>query len=83
MKFPKKQDLQQIELNNSSYIDFIDFMNLYKKCTSKPEKVPALSFDKTEKYVYLMGKEILPSDQRRMIKQAKSTYSSLGKALEK
>ena len=83
MKFPKKKDLQQIEPNNSSsYIDFIDFMNLYKKCTSKPEKVPALSFGKIEKYVYLTGKEILPSDQRRMIKQAKSTYSSLGKAFD-
>ena len=36
MKIPNKQGLQQIEFNHSSYIDFKDFMNLYKKCTTKP-----------------------------------------------
>ena len=35
-KIPNKQDLQQIAFNNSSDIDFKDFMNLYKKYTSKP-----------------------------------------------
>ena len=31
-----KRELQQIEFNHSSDIDFEDFMNLYKKCTAKP-----------------------------------------------
>ena len=30
-----------------------------------------------------MGEEIIPSDQRREIEQAKFTYSPIGKALEK
>ena len=33
MKIPNKRELQQIAFNNSSHIDFQDFMNLYKKCT--------------------------------------------------
>ena len=32
---------------------------------------------------YLTGKDILPSNQNQIIEQAKFTYSSLGKALEK
>ena len=32
---------------------------------------------------YLTGKAILPSDQNRVIEQAKFTYSLLGKAFEK
>ena len=34
-------------------------------------------------YEYLKGKEILPSDQRRVIENAKLTYPLLGKAFEK
>ena len=36
MKIPNKRELQQIAFNHSSYIDFKDFRNLYKKCTEKP-----------------------------------------------
>ena len=36
MKIPNKYELQQIAFNHSSDIDFKDFMNLYKKCTAKP-----------------------------------------------
>ena len=32
---------------------------------------------------YLTGEEILPSDQSRIIEQARFTYSPLGKAFEK
>ena len=46
-------------------------------------KVSALSSSKIDKYEYLTGKEILPSDQSLMIKQTKFTYSPLSKALEK
>ena len=43
----------------------------------------ALSSGKTDKYKYLTGEEILPSNKKQIIEQAKFTYSSLGKAFEK
>ena len=43
-------------------------------------KISALSAGKIDKYEYLTGKEILPSDQSKMIRQAKFTFSPLGKA---
>ena len=46
-------------------------------------KISALSSGKIDKYEYLTGEEILPSDQSRIIEQAKFTYSPLGKAFEK
>ena len=46
-------------------------------------KISALSSGKLDKYEYLTGEEILPSNQRQIIQQAKFTYSPLGKALEK
>ena len=38
---------------------------------------------KIDKYKYLTDEEILPSDQSRIIEQAKFTYNPLGKAFEK
>ena len=35
MKTPNKKELQQITSNDSSDIDFKDFINLYKKSTTK------------------------------------------------
>ena len=49
----------------------------------KAAKISALSSGKIDKYEYLAGEEILPSDQSRIIEQAKFTYSPLGKAFEK
>ena len=46
------------------------------------EKISVLS-GKINKYEYLTGKEILPSDQIRIIEQAKFIHSPLGKAFEK
>ena len=46
-------------------------------------KASLLSLDKIDKYEYLAGEEILPTDQSRMIKQTKLTYSPLDKAFEK
>ena len=46
-------------------------------------KILALSSGKIDKYEYLTGEEILPSNQQQLIEQAKFTYSSLGKAFEK
>ena len=37
----------------------------------------------TLSYEYLTSEEILPSNQRQITKQAKFTYSSLGKAFQK
>ena len=49
MKIPNKRELQQTALNNSSNIDFQDFMEIYKKCTTEP-------------YSLLVNDTILPSD---------------------
>ena len=46
-------------------------------------KISALSSGKLDKYEYLTGEEILPSNQQQIIQQAKVTYSPLGKAFEK
>ena len=46
-------------------------------------KILVLSSGKIDKYEYLTGEEILPSNQRQIIEQAKFTYSPLGKAFEK
>ena len=46
-------------------------------------KISALSSGKIDKYEYLTREEILPSNQRQIIQQAKFTYSPLGKAFEK
>ena len=46
-------------------------------------KISASSSGKIDKYEYLTGEEILPSNQQQIIEQAKFTYSPLGKTFEK
>ena len=46
-------------------------------------KISALSSNKLGKYEYLTAEEILPSNQKQIIEQAKFTYSPLGKVFEK
>ena len=46
-------------------------------------KISALSSGKLDKYEYLTGEEILPSNQQQITQQVKFNYSPLGKALEK
>ena len=46
-------------------------------------KISALSSGEIDKYEYLTGEDILPSNQQQIIEQAKFTYSPLGKAFEK
>ena len=46
-------------------------------------KMSALSSGTIDKYEYLTGEEILPSNQKQIIEEAKFTYSPLGKAFEK
>ena len=49
MKIPNKRELRQIAFNHSSDIDFKDFMQIYKKCTTEP-------------YSFLVNDTTLPSD---------------------
>ena len=49
----------------------------------KAAEISALSSGKIDKFEYLTGSEILPSNQQQTIEQAKFTYSLLGKASEK
>ena len=42
----------------------------------------SIIIQKTDKYEYLTGEEILPSDQSWITEQAKFTYSPLGKEVE-
>ena len=42
-------------------------------------KISALSFGKINKYEYLTGEGILPSNQKQIIEQSKSILSPLGK----
>ena len=49
MKIPNKRELQQTAFNHSSDIDFTDFMQIYRKCT-------------TELYSVLVNDTTLPSD---------------------
>ena len=46
-------------------------------------KISALSSGKIDKYEYVTGEEILPSNQQQILEQAKFTYSPLGKAFQK
>ena len=44
--------------------------------------ISTLSSNKSDKYEYLTGEEILPSNRQEIIEQTKFTYSPLGKAFE-
>ena len=46
-------------------------------------KISALLSGNIDKYEYLTGEEIIPSNQSQMIEHAKFTYFPLEKALEK
>ena len=46
-------------------------------------KISALSSGKIDKYEYLSGEEILPSNEQQITEQAKFTFSPLGEAFEK
>ena len=46
-------------------------------------KISGLSSGKFNKYKYHKGEELLPSNQKQIIEQAKFTYSPLDKAFEK
>ena len=69
MKIPNKRELQQTASNNSSDIDFKDFMKLYKDYTKEPysfsvdrqtAEISALSSRNASKYEFLTDKNVLP-----------------------
>ena len=64
-------------------VDQIKDEKLQYDINREAAKISALSSGKLDKYEYLTGEEILPSNQQRIIQQAKFNYSPLGKALEK
>ena len=49
----------------------------------KAAKISALSSVKIHKYEYVIGEDILASNQQEIIQQARFTYSALGKVFEK
>ena len=63
--------------------DQIKYEKLQYDINREAAKISALSSGKLDKYEYLTGIEIFPSNQQQIIEQAKFTYSPLGKAFEK
>ena len=63
--------------------DQIKYEKLQYDINREAAKISALSSSKIDKYEYLTGEEILPSNQQQIIEQAKFTYPPLGKAFEK
>ena len=61
----------------------IKYEKLQNETNRGAGKLSALSSGEIDKYEYLAGKEILHSDQRRIIEQAKFTYAPIGNAFEK
>ena len=51
--------------------------------TEKQQKYQLYHLEKIAKYEYLTSEEILHSDQRKMMEQAKFTHGPLGQDLEK
>ena len=58
-------------------------MKNYNDINRETAKISALSSGNIQKYEYLTGEDILPSNQQQIIEQARFTYSSLGKTFEK
>ena len=79
----RKNLLERIQTLITRIDDKIRYKKVQYGINREAAKISALSSLKINKYEYLAGEEMLPSDQRRVIEQAKFTYSLLGKALEK
>ena len=63
--------------------DQIKYEKLQYDINREAAKISALLSGKLDKYEYLTGEQILPSNQQQIIQQAKFNYSPLGKAIEK
>ena len=63
--------------------DQIEDKKLQYDINREVAKTSALLSGKIYKYEYLTGEELLPSNQKQIIEQAKPTYSLLGVGFEK
>ena len=79
----RKNLLGQYIIKIMTIEDQIKDEKLQYDINSEAAKMSALSSGKIDKYEYLTGEEILPSNQRQLVEQAKFTYSPLGKVFEK
>ena len=80
--FTKNVLKKHIVFNYWCYSHKIRDEKLQHDINKKAAKIAALSSQKIDKYEYFTGEEILPSNQRQIVEQAKFTYLPLGKALE-
>ena len=62
--------------------DQIENEKLQYDINREAAKISALSSCKIDQYQYLTDEEILPSNQKQIIEQAKFTYSPWGKAFK-
>ena len=60
--------------------DQIKDVKLQYDINREASKISALSTGKIDKYEYLTGEKILPSNQQQIIEQAKFTHSPLWKS---
>ena len=56
MTFPNKTELQEVAFNQLSDIDFEDFVNLYKNCTTKPYSFLVIDSTLTSNDFYVLEK---------------------------
>ena len=63
--------------------DQIKYEKLQYDVNRDSAKISALSSGEFNKYEYLTGEDILPSNKQQIIEQARFNYSPLGKAFEK
>ena len=78
-----KNHLKQIYNKIITIDDHIRDEKLQCDINREAAKISGLSSKKFNKYEYLTGEDILASNQKQMIQQAKFTYCLLGKAFEK
>ena len=69
--------------SNMTIDDQIRDKKLQYDINRETAKISALSSGKIDKYEYITGEDILPSNKQQIIEQAKFSYSPLGKAFEK
>ena len=81
IEYPK--ELHDLHSDTITIEDQIKDEKLQYDTNTEGAKISALSSGKIDKYEYLTGEEILPSNQQQIIEQAKFTYSPLGNAFEK
>ena len=74
----RKNLLERIQKLIMAVDDKIRYEKLQCDVDREAAKMSVLSSGKIDKYEYLTCEEILPLDQRRVIEQAKFTYSPLG-----